>query len=158
LNQEHEVYDQYLGCWTQLRSGTEAGAIYGYDEQSREFRLRATHGMDQRLIEVLTQRHIDLADPTIVAIFADHEPTRVADLREEAVSELNGIILLAGYRALVRDDLEFDSSQNLKSGNVRYGPDSKHVPPLYTIAECNWRVTPAQCQNLKLSRVVVLKL
>jgi signal transduction histidine kinase/putative methionine-R-sulfoxide reductase with GAF domain len=80
-------------------SGTEAGAIYGYDEHTREFRLRATHGMDQGLIEVLTQRHIDLADPTIAAIFAHREPTQVADLREEAVSELNGIILLAGYRA-----------------------------------------------------------
>jgi signal transduction histidine kinase/putative methionine-R-sulfoxide reductase with GAF domain len=80
-------------------SGTEAGAMYGYDEQSHEFRLRATYGMDQQLIEVLTQRHIDLADPTIAAIFADREPTQVADLREEAVSELNGIILLAGYRA-----------------------------------------------------------
>jgi GAF domain-containing protein len=30
-------------------SGTEAGAIYGYDEHTREFRLRATHGMDQGL-------------------------------------------------------------------------------------------------------------
>jgi signal transduction histidine kinase/putative methionine-R-sulfoxide reductase with GAF domain len=80
-------------------SGTEAGAIYGYDEHRREFRLRATHGMDQGLIEVLTQRHIDLVDPTIAEIFAHREPTQVADLREEAVSELNGIILLAGYRA-----------------------------------------------------------
>jgi GAF domain-containing protein len=80
-------------------SGTEAGAIYGYDEHTQEFRLRATYGMDQELIEVLTQRHIDLADPTIAAIFAHREPTQVADLREEAVSELNGIILLAGYRA-----------------------------------------------------------
>src|SRR5262249_8228489 len=35
-------------------SGTEAGAIYGYDEQAREFRLRATYGMNQELIEVLT--------------------------------------------------------------------------------------------------------
>jgi signal transduction histidine kinase len=80
-------------------SGTEAGAIYGYDEHTQEFRLRATCGMDQELIEVLTQRHIDLIDPTIAAIFAHREPTQVADLREEAVSDLNGIILLAGYRA-----------------------------------------------------------
>ena len=35
-------------------SGTEAGAIYGYDEQSRELRLRATYGMDQELIDALT--------------------------------------------------------------------------------------------------------
>jgi GAF domain-containing protein len=80
-------------------SGTEAGAIYGYDEQSREFRLRATYGMDQELIEALTQRHIDLDDPTIADVFAQREPTQVADLREEAASELNKIVLSAGYRA-----------------------------------------------------------
>jgi signal transduction histidine kinase len=80
-------------------SGTEAGAIYGYDEQSREFHLRATYGMDQELIEALTQRHIDLDDPTIAEVFAQREPTQVADLKEEAASELNKIALSAGYRA-----------------------------------------------------------
>ena len=80
-------------------SGTEAGAIYGYDEQAREFCLRATYGMDQVLIEVLTQRHIDLDDPTVASIFAQREPTQVADLREEFASELNEIVLRAGYRA-----------------------------------------------------------
>ena len=80
-------------------SGTEAGAIYGYDEQEREFCLRATYGMDQVLIEVLTQRHIDLDDPTVASIFAQREPTQVADLREESASELNEIVLRAGYRA-----------------------------------------------------------
>jgi GAF domain-containing protein len=80
-------------------SGTETGAIYGYDEQSREFRLRATHGMDQELIDALTQRHIDLDDPNIAEVFAQREPVQVADLREEAASELNKIALRAGYRA-----------------------------------------------------------
>ena len=45
-------------------SGTETGAIYGFDEQAREFRLRATYGMDQALIDALTQRHIGLDEPT----------------------------------------------------------------------------------------------
>ena len=34
-------------------SGTEAGAIYVFDDAQREFRLRATYGMDQELIEAL---------------------------------------------------------------------------------------------------------
>jgi GAF domain-containing protein len=80
-------------------SGTEAGAIYAYDEQWREFRLRATYGMDQELIDALTQRHIDLDDPNIAEIFAHREPTQVADLREEPASELNNIVLRAGFRA-----------------------------------------------------------
>jgi len=70
-------------------SGTEAGAIYGYDEQAREFHLRATYGMDQGLIDALMQRHIGLDDPTVAEILAQREPTQVADLREEPVSDLN---------------------------------------------------------------------
>jgi signal transduction histidine kinase len=80
-------------------SGTETGAIYGYDEQAREFRLRATYGMDQELIDALTQRHIDLDDPNIAEVFAQREPIQVSDLKEEAASELNKIVLRAGYRA-----------------------------------------------------------
>ena len=80
-------------------SGTEAGAIYGYDEQAREFRLRATYGMDQGLIDALMQRHIGLDDPNVASALAEHEPTQVADLREEPASDLNDIILRAGYRA-----------------------------------------------------------
>jgi signal transduction histidine kinase len=80
-------------------SGTEAGAIYGYDEQAREFRLRATYGMDQELIDALTQRHIGLDDPNVAEVFAQREPVQVADLSEEVASELNEIALRAGYRA-----------------------------------------------------------
>jgi GAF domain-containing protein len=80
-------------------SGTEAGAIYGYDEQAREFRLRATYGMDQGLIDALTQRHIGLDDPNVGPVFARREPVQVADLREEAASDLNEITLRAGFRA-----------------------------------------------------------
>jgi len=80
-------------------SGTEAGAIYGHDEQAREFRLRATYGMDQGLIDALTQRHIGLDDPNVAPVFARREPVQVADLREEAASDLNEITLRAGFRA-----------------------------------------------------------
>ena len=39
-------------------SGTEAGAIYVFDDTRREFHLRATYGMDQELIDALRQQHI----------------------------------------------------------------------------------------------------
>ena len=41
-------------------SSTEAGAIYVFDDQQREFHLRATYGMDQELIEALRQQRIGL--------------------------------------------------------------------------------------------------
>ena len=46
-------------------SGTEAGAIYVFDELQREFHLRATYGMEQELIDALTHQHIGLDEPNV---------------------------------------------------------------------------------------------
>ena len=80
-------------------SGTDAGAIYVFAELEREFRLRATYGMDEELIEALTQRHIGMDDPNVELLLAEREPIQVADLREEVTSDINEITLRAGYRA-----------------------------------------------------------
>jgi signal transduction histidine kinase len=80
-------------------SETEAGAIYGYDEAAREFRLRATYGMNAELIEALSGRHIGIDEANVAGAFAHGEPIQVADLRAERHSELNDIIIQAGYRA-----------------------------------------------------------
>ncbi|HZR63207.1 MAG TPA: ATP-binding protein [Xanthobacteraceae bacterium] len=80
-------------------SGTEAGTIYGYDAQVREFRLRATYGMGQELIDALSHQHIGFDQRDIAAACASGEPSQIADLHEEARSEVNEIVLRAGYRA-----------------------------------------------------------
>jgi GAF domain-containing protein len=72
-------------------SGTEAGAIYVYDDRQREFQLRATYGMDQELIDALTQQHIDMDEPNVRLILAEREPVQVSDLKEEAPSDINEI-------------------------------------------------------------------
>ena len=82
-------------------SGTDAGAIYVFDDPQREFRLRATYGMDQELIEALTQRHIGLDEPNITPPFLAGEPIQVPDLREAISSAANDIVLRAGFRALL---------------------------------------------------------
>ena len=51
-------------------SGTEAGAIYVFDDVQREFRLRATYGMDQELIDALTHQRIGLDEPNVVQALA----------------------------------------------------------------------------------------
>ncbi len=80
-------------------SGTEAGAIYVFDDQQREFHLRATYGMDQELIDALTQRRIGLDDPNVAQALAQPEPIQIPDLREEVTNEINEITLRAGYLA-----------------------------------------------------------
>jgi two-component system, NtrC family, sensor kinase len=80
-------------------SGTEAGAIYVLDDGEREFYLRATYGMDQDLVDALTQQRIGLDEPNIELAMAQSEPIQVADLKDEARTEINEITLRAGYRA-----------------------------------------------------------
>ena len=80
-------------------SGTEAGAIYVWDDLQREFHLRATYGMDQELIDALARQHIGLDEPNVAPALAQGEPIQVADLKEQAPSAANEIILRAGYRA-----------------------------------------------------------
>ena len=92
------VLSTIVGKAVQL-SGTEAGAIYVLDDLRREFQLRATYGMDQELIDALTQQRIGLDDPNVVQALAQPEPIQVADLQDEAPNEINEITLRAGFRA-----------------------------------------------------------
>jgi signal transduction histidine kinase len=90
-------------------SGTDAGAIYGYDETAQEFRLRATYGMTPELIDALTHARIGIDEPNVASALAELEPIQVEDLRNEGASEVNEITLKAGYRArlvapLIRGD------------------------------------------------------
>lgn len=80
-------------------SGTEAGAIYVFDAARCGFQLRSTHGMDQELVDALSGQHIGLDDPNVAPVFEDCEAIQVADLRNEAPSDINEITLRAGFRA-----------------------------------------------------------
>jgi signal transduction histidine kinase len=80
-------------------SSTEAGAIYVFDDLQHAFHLRATYGMDQELIDALTQQRMGLDDPNVAQALAQPEPIQVSDLREDAPTTINEITLRAGYLA-----------------------------------------------------------
>ena len=79
-------------------SGTEAGAIYVFDEREKEFRLSATYGMSEELIAAVRDMHAVISELVGLAIEL-HEATQVADLREAPPTPVNDTILRAGYRA-----------------------------------------------------------
>ena len=83
-------------------SNTDVGAIYVFDDAQRLFRLRATYGMDQKLIDALTHQRIGLDGVDVPPPLTRGELFQVADLREEPATPLNQIILAAGYRACWR--------------------------------------------------------
>ena len=82
-------------------SGTEAGAIYVFDELQRALRLRATYGMDRELIDALTQQTIGMNEPYVAAVFAEREPVQIPDLQEGVPSPVNEVIMRAGFRAVL---------------------------------------------------------
>jgi GAF domain-containing protein len=81
---------------TQL-SKTEAGAIYVFDDASREFRLRATYGMDDEIIAAIRDRHIHLGETAIGRAVEQRTPIQVPDIQSDPSSVLD-VIVRAGFR------------------------------------------------------------
>jgi signal transduction histidine kinase len=81
-------------------SGTEAGTIYTFDESRREFRLRATHGMDEAMVAAIRDRPTHLSTTAIGKAAAQRSPIQVADALADRSMVLD-LIVQAGFRALL---------------------------------------------------------
>jgi GAF domain-containing protein len=81
-------------------SGTEAGAIYTFDESRQEFWLRATHGADEAVVAAIRERRIGAGETVIGKAAAERTPIQIPDVREES-SLVFDIVVRAGYRALL---------------------------------------------------------
>ena len=84
---------------TQL-SNTDAGAIYVFDEAAREFRLRATYGLDETIVTALKDSHIRLGQTGIGEAVERGVPIQIPDVRHDPSITLD-IIIRAGFRALL---------------------------------------------------------
>ena len=79
-------------------SGTEAGAIYVFDETTREFQLSATFGMSAEMIAALRDMRAEIS--AAVDLLTDtQQASQTQDLRDLAATPVNDAILRAGYRA-----------------------------------------------------------
>ena len=82
-------------------STTDAGAIYVFSKLRQKFRLRATYGMSEELIEAIGQQSIGLGESYIGRATERREALQVPDLADEPPSSVRDIILHAGYRGLL---------------------------------------------------------
>ena len=85
---------------TQL-SGTDAGAIYVYDQTAQDFHLRATYGMDDAIIAEIKDRRIQLGETAIGEAVEQRIPLQIPDIQEDLNSPVLDIIVRAGFRALL---------------------------------------------------------
>jgi signal transduction histidine kinase len=81
-------------------SNTEAGAIYVFDDARQEFRLRATHGMDDAIIAAIKDRHLHIGETAIGRGVEQRRPIQIPDVQNDPSSVLD-VIVRAGFRALL---------------------------------------------------------
>jgi GAF domain-containing protein len=95
------VLDTIVSKSAQL-AGTETGAIYVYDDATREYRLRATYGMSDDLIAAIKNLHVDISD-AVGELTESKSPVQIADLLDaphsRVDSRVNETLVKAGYRA-----------------------------------------------------------
>ncbi|MBI2153232.1 MAG: GAF domain-containing protein [Candidatus Rokubacteria bacterium] len=92
-------------------SATKSGIIYEYDEATEEFHLRATHQMEDELVEVLRAAPIRLGEGATGKAAASRAPVQVADILNEpeyAFTRFQPILARLGYRSLLVVPLLFE--------------------------------------------------
>lgn len=92
-------------------SHAQAGVIYEYDEDAREFRFRTSYGAEAELIEQLRAEPIRLGEGAISNAAAIGIPAQVPDLlseRELAIPRYWDALARLGYRSLIAAPLLHD--------------------------------------------------
>lgn len=85
-------------------SGTDAGAIYEYDETTEQFHLRASHRIEEELVKGLRDNPIHFGTGTVGRAAATRAPVQVTDLLQEpeySGSVVRLILRRLGYRSLL---------------------------------------------------------
>jgi serine phosphatase RsbU (regulator of sigma subunit) len=82
-------------------SGTEAGAIYVFDETSQEFKLRATCGMDETMIAAISRHPIRRGETAVGEAAEKGRPIQISDVHNDGSELVLDVIVHAGFRALL---------------------------------------------------------
>jgi signal transduction histidine kinase len=82
-------------------SQTDAGAIYVFAEETQDFALRATVGMDESLIAAIRGQRITLGTAGLGEAATQRRPVQIPDLAAEPHNPVTDVILNAGFRALM---------------------------------------------------------
>ena len=98
-------------------SATSGGLIYEYDEVTQEFRIRASHRLEEELVQVLRAAPIRLGEGATGRAAATRAPVQVTDVldeREYGVTRIRDIFRRLGYRS-DRKSTRLNSSHIQKS-------------------------------------------
>ena len=79
----------------------DAGLFCAYDEHTQAFRIQAFHGMNDTIVEKLTQRPVRLDEGALGAAGQRRSAVQIVDLDQETDYAFYDIVRRPGYRALL---------------------------------------------------------
>jgi signal transduction histidine kinase len=85
-------------------SGTDCGVIYEYDESAQEFNLRASHRMEEEVVEGLRAARVHLGEGATGRAAITRTPVQIPDIldqREFTGTRARPLITRLGYRSLL---------------------------------------------------------
>jgi signal transduction histidine kinase len=84
-------------------SGTDAGAVYEYDEEDAQFHLRVVRGFEEEVIESLRLVAIRKGEGAVGRLAITRAPVQIADILDESAyqSRLREVLVRHGHRALL---------------------------------------------------------
>jgi GAF domain-containing protein len=85
-------------------SGTDCGVIYEYDESAQEFNLRASHRMEEEVVEGLRAARVRLGEGATGRAATTRTPVQIPDIldqREFTGTRARPLITRLGYRSLL---------------------------------------------------------
>jgi signal transduction histidine kinase len=106
-------------------SGASGGVIYEYDEATQEFRLRASHGVEEELIDILMRARIQVGTGAVGQAAATRAPVQVSDMLNEGgtvLPQVRPLLAQSGYRSLLAVPLLIE--QQIVGGLVIYRQES----------------------------------
>ena len=92
-------------------SGTDCGIIYGYDEPTQEFHLRASYQMEEELVKAYQVTPLRLGQGATGRAAETRVPYQISDLRQEhelATRGMRPILFRLGYQSLLAVPLLFE--------------------------------------------------
>jgi two-component system, NtrC family, sensor kinase len=137
-------------------SGTDCGVIYEYDEATQEFHLRASHRMEEEVVDALRAAPIHLGEGVTGRAVTTREPVQVPDIldqREYSGTRVRPMLTRLGYRSLLAIPL-FREQQILGGLTVWRRQSGNFNPEIVNLLQTFATQSALAIQNARLFREI----
>jgi signal transduction histidine kinase len=137
-------------------SGTDCGVIYEYDESTQEFQLRASHRMEEEVVDALRAAPIRLGEGVTGQAVTTRAPVQVPDIldqREYTGTRVRPMLTRLGYRSLLSIPL-FREQQIMGGLTVWRRQSGNFEPEIVNLLQTFATQSALAIQNARLFREI----